>query len=389
MTLPLDERPVRAVLDVHADGGDMVALIAAAGLDPSADLQLGDWAHVPFDGADLSGFDFSGARLVGASFARALIAGARFDGAEVERRQLRAAADWDAHAAGWQPRSSAAGTAWADAHLPDGAVFSDAPFAPELVVIPPGRFDMGADAAEAARFDVLAAYSARERPRHAAEIAHRFALGRYAVTMEEFDAFCAASGRRKPRDQGFGRDRQPVIGVSHADARAYCDWLGARTGIAYRLPSEVEWEYACRAGTTTAFWFGDTVSSAQATYDAGQRAAGSLPGRTSRAPVAVDAPGAAANPFGLVQMHGNVEEWCADTALRPYPKAADVAPAPAAGAAPYHAAGSGRAVVRGGAWVSHPGFLRAASRALRPADRGDDDLGFRVARDLRLGPEDP
>ncbi len=120
---------------------------------------------------------------------------------------------------------------------------------PAMLVIPAGRFLMGSPAREIERFG-------HEGPQHPVTLARPFAIGRYAVTFAEYDAFCAGTRRPKPGDQGWGRGLRPVINVSWDDAVAYCAWLSQQTGRAYRLPSEAEWEYAARAGTTTAFWWG-------------------------------------------------------------------------------------------------------------------------------------
>ncbi|NCC94855.1 MAG: hypothetical protein EOM10_16585, partial [Opitutae bacterium] len=171
---------------------------------------------------------------------------------------------------------------------------------PQMVVIPAGSFLMGADEEN----------WHRERPQHRVSFARPFALGCYAVTFDDYDAFCAATGRDQPDDEGWGRGRQPVINVSWGDAMAYCQWLSQRTGSTYRLPSEAEWEYACRAGTTTWFHFGDAIAqdqvngnfffSASATgMSTKQRAFVSRP-----VPVGTFAP----NAWGLYEMHGNVWE---------------------------------------------------------------------------------
>ena len=94
-----------------------------------------------------------------------------------------------------------------------------------------------------------------ELPVHTVQFAKPFAMGRYEVSFDEYDLFAAATGRDKPNDQGWGRGNRPVINISWDDAIAYAQWLSERTGKPYRLPSEAEWEYATRAGTTTPrFW---------------------------------------------------------------------------------------------------------------------------------------
>ena len=110
---------------------------------------------------------------------------------------------------------------------------------------------------------------ANELSREADERPHRvrvdgFAMGQYEVTFEEYDRFCAATGREKPDDESWGRGRRPVIYVDWNDAMAYAEWLSQQTGKQYRLPTEAEWEYAARAGTTTPFWTGRCVNTDQA-----------------------------------------------------------------------------------------------------------------------------
>ncbi|MEO1277147.1 MAG: SUMF1/EgtB/PvdO family nonheme iron enzyme, partial [Pseudomonadota bacterium] len=175
---------------------------------------------------------------------------------------------------------------------------------PEMVVIPAGEFVMGSPEDEPER-------SKSEGPQHRVRIARSFALGRYAVTFEEYDAFCAATGADKPNDRSWGRGRRPAINVSWDDANAYCAWLSEQTGADYRLPSEAEWEYACRAGTETPFWWGREITPEQANYHgnfvyAGGGAKGVYREKTE--PVDAFEP----NPWGLYQTHGNVLEWCQD-----------------------------------------------------------------------------
>jgi formylglycine-generating enzyme required for sulfatase activity len=250
-----------------------------------------------------------------------------------------------------------------------GTVFRDveAPWCPELVVVPPGQFLMGSPAGEEGRYD-------DEGPQHEVRIGYRFALGRYAVTFAEFDAFCEATGRAKPKDQGWGRDRQPVIHVSWEDATAYCAWLMERTGKPYRLPSEAEWEYACRAGTTTPFSFGDTISTAQANYDGNHTYGAGRKGEYRERTLPVDA--FQPNGFGHFQMHGNVWEWCEDRWHENY------VGAPADGSVWLSKGTESGRVVRGGSWYFGPEDARSAIRYWLVPDDRYADLGFRVSRTL-------
>jgi len=177
-----------------------------------------------------------------------------------------------------------------DADIPDFTVFRDAPYAPELVVIPAGEFMMGST--DAGHPD--------ERPQHRVTIARHFAIGRYPVTFDEYDRFCDAMRREKPGDQGWGRRRRPVINVSWDDAQAYVSWLSKEIDRVYRLPSEAEWEYACRAGTMARYSFGDAITPDNANY------ADSGLGRTNE--VGAYPP----NPWGLHDVHGNIWESVED-----------------------------------------------------------------------------
>lgn len=142
---------------------------------------------------------------------------------------------------------------------------------PLMVVIPAGRFVMGSPPEEPGRRD-------SEGPQHEVRIAEPFAMGVYAVTFDEYDRFCDSTGRDKPGDVGWGRADRPVINVSWDDAKAYATWLSEQTGRTYRLPSEAEWEYACRAGTTTPFHFGERIGTYQANFNANYTYNGSVNG---------------------------------------------------------------------------------------------------------------
>jgi formylglycine-generating enzyme required for sulfatase activity len=264
------------------------------------------------------------------------------------------------------PVASAPGQTFTDT-LADG---SPCPFCPEMVVIPAGSFTMGSPPSEEGRYD-------DEGPQREVTFARPFALGRYEVTFAEWDACVAASGCNgyRPKDEDWGRGRRPVINVSWHDAQAYAAWLAKKTGKSYRLPTEAEWEYAARAGTTTPFWTGATISADQAKYDDyiyGSGGKGAYPKRT----MAVDDPAFPANPFGLFHVHGNVGEWVQDCHRSSYDDA------PSNGSKAVESFICPWRVARGGSWNFNLSILRSAFRfRLAPSARGDD-VGFRVARAL-------
>lgn len=250
---------------------------------------------------------------------------------------------------------------------PAGTVFRhvDAPTCPELVVIPPGEFIMGSTEAErqwAVEQGARHQWVEWEKPQHLVRIANSLAVGRYPVTFEEYGPFARTTGRAEPADQGWGRGRRPVINVDWEDAKAYVEWLSVTTGEHYRLLSEAEWEYACRAGTTTRYWWGDEITPENANY-------GSDGGRTS------EVGSYPANRFGLYDMHGNVWEWMEDRWHDSYNGAPDDGSA-------WSAANDSRRVLRGGSWSRKPGGLRSASRGRSLADDRKFNFGFRVARTL-------
>ncbi len=232
---------------------------------------------------------------------------------------------------------------------------------PEETVFP-GAFCMGSPAQEEGRYS-------EEGPQHHVSFTHAFALGRTPVTFADYDRFCAATERARPDDNGWGRESRPVINVSVSDAQAYCAWLTRRLGQTYRLPTEAEWEYACRAGTGTRYWFGDDPRHLEDHVWCGANAGG----RTQ--PVGAEGH---ANPWGLSDMHGNVWEWCSDCWHPSYDDA------PAAGRAwmAEHGGDCARAVVRGGSWGDYARDLRSACRNVRYRSDQSIDRGFRLAMDL-------
>lgn len=193
-------------------------------------------------------------------------------------------------------------TAWAKPGA--GEVFRDIPAGPEMVVVPAGRFTMGAPPDEPERQE--------GEVQVPVTITRPLAVGRFAVTFDEWDAAIAAGGvAHTPADAGWGRGKRPVINVSWDDAQAYAAWLSKATGKAYRLLSEAEWEYCCRAGTATPFWWGPSISTAQANHNGNHTYAGGAKGDYRQRTVPVGS--FAANLWGLHNVHGNAWEWCADS----------------------------------------------------------------------------
>jgi len=201
-----------------------------------------------------------------------------------------------------------------------------------------------------------------------------FAMGQYEVTFEEYDRFCAATGREKPDDNGWGRGQRPVINVDRNDAMAYADWLSKQTGKHYRLPTEAEWEYAARAGTTTPFWTGRCVTTDQANYNGNDGYSspdcGAKTGvyRQKTQPVGSFQP----NPWGLYDTMGNVLEWTCSAYDQDY------------GGAEQRCAkkDTTTSLLRGGAWFTQPAWVRSADRHMFMAASLFFDLGFRLARSL-------
>jgi formylglycine-generating enzyme required for sulfatase activity len=205
-------------------------------------------------------------------------------------------------------------------------------------------------------------------------------LGRYPVTVGEWRQFVRATGW-VPKGEvnwaapGFRQtESHPVVGVTWHDAQQYVVWLTVQTGQVYRLPSEAEWEYACRAGTKTAFSFGDAIDTSLANYDGNYSYDGSPKGEFRPGTTRVgEFP---ANPWGLFDMHGNVWEWVQDVVHDNYDGA------PANGSAWKEGGDQGRRILRGGSWMYNPRYLRSALRNGFSATLSNDIVGFRVVREL-------
>jgi len=257
---------------------------------------------------------------------------------------------------------------------------------PVMVVLPGGRFQMGS----------LAPQRSEDERQHEVQVA-AFAIGKYEVTVGQFRRFVEASGYRTEaeksggcyawtgsawkqdsdknwRNPGFSQtDNQPVVCVSWNDTMVYADWLSKQSGQTYRLPTEAEWEYAVRAGTTTPFYFGATISTDQANYDGnyvfGKGRKGVFRQKT------VEVGQFPANAWGLQDMHGNVWEWTCSVYDQTY------------GGGEQRCAGrdaTGRRVARGGSWYFGPLWLRSAARGRNSPQGRYGDRGFRLARTLTL-----
>ena len=214
----------------------------------------------------------------------------------------------------------------------------------DMVAIPDGKFMMGSPEDEGNDW---------EKPLHEVTI-QPFFMGKYPITQAQYRR---VMGKNPSRFQG---DDRPVERVSWDDAVEFCQTLSNQTGKEYRLPSEAEWEYACRAGTTTRFYFGGELNENLANY-------GSNVNKTT--PVGSFPP----NAFGLYDMHGNVWEWCADTWHDNYEGA------PTDGSAWNEGGDDNRSPLRGGSWLNRPEDCRSASRIyVNRRDLHVSNLGFRV-----------
>src|SRR5262245_12030957 len=249
--------------------------------------------------------------------------------------------------------------------LKPGDSFKDCPECPEMVVVPAGSFMMGSPAGEA---------SGNEGPQRKVTIAKPFAVGKFEVAFAEWDACVTAGGcKHKPADGGWGRDKRPAINVSWDHVtKEFLPWLSRKSGKSYRLLTEAEWEYAARAGTTTPFSTGGTITTDQANFDGYLTYGGSAKGEYRKKTVEVGS--FKPNGFGLHDMHGNVWEWVANCYKDNYTNT------PTDGTATSDVRGCSR-VLRGGSWRNHPMLLSFATR-IQEDLRVSTDTGFRVARTL-------
>jgi formylglycine-generating enzyme required for sulfatase activity len=239
----------------------------------------------------------------------------------------------------------------------------------DMILVKGGKFLMGS-------LDTEAESNDSERPQHPVTI-KSFFLGRYPVTQEQWQIVAETYEHvnikdLNPQPSEFKGDKRPVGQVNWYEAKEYCDRLAQRTKRPYRLPTEAEWEYACRAGTNTPFYFGSTLSTKLANYDGNYIYENGSKGEYREQTIAVDH-FEIANAWGLCDMHGNVFEWCADHWHENYDGAPDD------GSAWLSDDADARHIMRGGSWYFYPRYCRSAFRDINyPTNRGSS-VGFRVA----------
>ena len=233
---------------------------------------------------------------------------------------------------------------------------------PEMVIVPAGAFAMGSPPSEIGR-------NPDESPRHQVTISKPFAVGEFTVTFDEWNACVRFDGCPQVSDAKWGYGKQPVINVTWDQAEHYAAWLSKMTGKAYHLLSESEWEYAARAGTTTAYYWGDKIGSDNADC----KTCGSPFDNIKPAPV--DWSKFKPNKFDLFDMAGNVWQWVEDCYHANY------GGAPTDGSAWITQSCAFR-ILRGGSWDNDPSYLRSAERLRRDIGSGGISVGFRVARTL-------
>ena len=234
-----------------------------------------------------------------------------------------------------------------------------------MVEIPGGSFTMGSPKDELKR-------SNDESPQHEVTVPS-FYMGKHEVTQAQWKqvgALPQIERKLKPNPSYFKGDNLPVEQVSWYDAVEFCKRLSQATGKEYRLPSEAEWEYACRVGTTTPFYFGETTTTELVNYNGDYTYADAPKGKYRRKTTAVGL--FPPNAFGLYDMHGNIWEWCADTYQESYVGAPDDGSAWTVDKRTRH-------ILRGGSWLVNPLNCRSAKRIRLAPDVDGNNFGFRCS----------
>lgn len=232
---------------------------------------------------------------------------------------------------------------------------------PSLIRIPAGSFMMGDDS------------NMHTAPIHKVSFNKAFAISKYEITFAEYDFFAQSTGKPLPGDNGWGREDRPVIHVSWEDANIYAQWLSKTTGKKFRLPTEAEWEYVARGGSTGRYWWGDNEQDAKGKANCRRGCSSSFSGLfgSKTAPVGSYLP----NPFGVYDTAGNVSEWVQDCYEENYTEAK------ANGSAYEHSQCQGR-VVRGGSTKDNVQRLSSSARDNIPSGYLNETLGFRLVMEL-------
>lgn len=240
----------------------------------------------------------------------------------------------------------------------------------EMVYIPEGTFLMGSPESKGKRYS-------NERPQHSVTV-KPFFISKYPITKAQWIKVAILPEIRqklKRRPSLLGGKSHPVTQVSWYDAVEFCDRLSQKTGHEYRLPTEAEWEYACRAGTTTPFHFGETITSDLANYDGSYLYASEPKGINRKATTPIGS-FEVANPFGLFDIHGNVWEWCLDYWHENYDNA------PTNGDEWLDCSGTQTRVMRGGSFLNDPSMCHSSSRFYQNASEIFKHVGFRIVFSL-------
>jgi formylglycine-generating enzyme required for sulfatase activity len=248
----------------------------------------------------------------------------------------------------------------------------------DMVLIPPGKFFMGSPENELEGEE-------SESPQHLVSISQPFFMSQHLVTQAQWQHIATMPKEKRKLEQNpsrFKGSRLPVENISWFDTEEFCLRLSTLTKRSYRLPSEAEWEYACRAGTTTPFNFGETIDAELANYQAEDEKVGGTVylgkygrgqfGEYRRKTTSVGI--FPANPFGLFDMHGNVWVWCKDHWHNNY----EGAPTDGSAWVNRNAERNASRILRGGSWLDYPRYCRSAFRGRNSAHGRSDNIGFRV-----------
>jgi formylglycine-generating enzyme required for sulfatase activity len=247
----------------------------------------------------------------------------------------------------------------------------------EMVEIPAGSFNMGAPESEKESLD-------SERPQREVAL-QTFCIGKYPITQAQWRSVATLpqiNQKLNPDPSHFKGDKRPVECVSWLDAMEFCRRLSKYTRREYRLPSEAEWEYACRAKTTTSFHFGETITTDYVNYDGNYPYGDAQKGEYRKETTDVGSL-KGANAFGLYDMHGNVWEWCADDWHDSHKGAPPDTQIRIKDIKNYEAPET-RKLLRGGSWHGHARYCRSAYRGSSNARDQDNIIGFRVVCSISL-----